>query len=357
MQKLNVDLNSRSYNICIEDGFTGLKKCIEKNFTKAVIVTDSNVEKLFLKEVKEIVESKISNVGVCVFEAGEKSKNISTIQKIYDCCLENGLDRKSCIIALGGGVCGDMAGFAAATFMRGISFIQMPTTLLAQVDSSVGGKVGIDYCGAKNIIGAFKQPELVYISTSTLKTLPEREFKAGMGEVIKYCAIYDINFLSFLEKNHEDIKKLSHKYISEMIYTCCRIKADVVSKDETEQGLRMILNFGHTIGHGIESAKNFELLHGECVALGMIGIFEIAKMRNCISDSYADRMLNAIKLYGLCLSVDGITEEEVISYMKKDKKKVGDKIKFVLPIGEGSVKITNDITEEEIKAGIRKIMK
>lgn len=357
MQKLKVDLGKRSYNICIEDSFSHLAECIEKNFTKAIIVTDSNVEKLYLNEVKTILESKISRVGVCVFEAGEKSKNIDTLQSIYNACLEYGLDRKSCIVALGGGVTGDIAGFAAASFMRGISFVQIPTTLLAQTDSSVGGKVGIDYSNTKNIIGAFKQPDLVYICTKTLNSLPVREFEAGMGEVIKYSAIYDIDFLAYLEENAEEIKKLSHRHISQMIYRCCEIKADVVSKDETEQNLRMILNFGHTVGHGIESAKGFELLHGECVALGMICAFEIAKMRNTISSEYAQRMTDAMKKYNLICEATDICEDEVLDYMKKDKKKVASKLNFILPTGEGKVSIVNDVTDEEIKTVIKKIMR
>lgn len=357
MQKLKVELGSRSYSICIDESFDKLEECIEKSFTKALIVTDSNVERLFAEEVKEKLAHKFSDVGICVFEAGEKSKNIETMQIIYDACLEHGLDRKSCIIALGGGVTGDMAGFAAATFMRGIGFIQIPTTLLAQTDSSVGGKVGIDYSSTKNIIGAFKQPDLVYICTKTLKALPKREFEAGMAEVIKYSAIYDIDFLTYLEEYTDEIKSLSHEQISQMIFKCCAIKADVVAKDETEQSLRMILNFGHTIGHGIESAKGFELLHGECVSLGMICAFEIGKNRNLITDAYVDRMINAMKSYNLLQTASGITADEIIGYMKKDKKKVGSKLNFVLPAGEGKVEIASDITDSEVKMAISKILK
>lgn len=357
MKTLSLDFGKRSYDICISDGFDSLAECIKKEYTAALIVTDSNIYPIYTNEIKKIIETKTKKTGVCVFEAGEKSKNICTIQKIYDACLENNLDRKSVIIALGGGVCGDMAGFAAATYMRGIAFIQIPTTLLAQTDSSVGGKVGIDYGGVKNIVGAFKQPDLVYINTKTLESLNAREFAAGMGEVIKYSFITDYAFIDWLCKNCAAIKEKNSAALEEMIYFCCKAKADVVCADETEKGMRMLLNFGHTIGHGIESAQKFSYLHGECVALGMICAMNIALERNMIKKSCLDKLLEAENCFGLLTSIPNADIDEILNYVKNDKKKTGSKISFVLPVGEGKADIFTDVTFQQMKNAIEKIIK
>ncbi len=356
MKKVLVDLGEKSYNIYIEKDFKALEDLIEKSDKKALIITDTNVSPLYLREVKEILEDKFSFVSTFEFEAGEKSKNIDILQGMYRAAIKAGLDRKSCVVALGGGVTGDMAGLLAATFMRGIGFIQIPTTLLSMVDSSVGGKVGIDFLGVKNIIGAFKQPDLVYVNTGALRTLPEREFKAGMGEVIKYAAISDYSFLSFLTENQKKITSLSYDELSSLIEICLKIKADVVSKDEKENSYRMILNFGHTIGHGIESAKNFSLLHGECVSLGMVCAFEIAHERGYVTEEYKKKFLSSLSSYGLLMSVSDIDANEVLAYVKNDKKKTGDFINFILPTAEGEVRILKDVTNEEMENAINKII-
>lgn len=356
MKRLNLDFGKRGYEIYIDKNFEKLSECLCENYTALLVVADSNTAPLYAKEVCAILKTKAERVGLCVFDAGEKNKNYKTIHKIYDACIENGLDRKSAIVALGGGVCGDMAGFAAATFMRGIGFIQIPTTLLAQTDSSVGGKVGIDYGGIKNIVGAFKQPNLVYINTATLNTLNNREFSAGMGEVIKYGVIWDADFLTWLDKNCDSVKKRDSATLEEMIFRCCRAKADVVVRDETENSLRMILNFGHTIGHGIESAMDFSYLHGECVALGMICAMHIALERKMIDQSFFNELSELEKKYGLFLKADIKNEDEVLRYIKNDKKKTGDKINFVLPVSRGSVKIFTDVSAEQMKNAIKKII-
>lgn len=356
MKKVLVDLGEKSYNIYIEKDFKALEALIEKSDKKALIVTDTNVSPLYLREVKSILDKRFSSVSTFEFPAGEESKNIDVLQGMYQAAIKANLDRKSVVVALGGGVCGDMAGLLAATFMRGIGFIQLPTTLLSVVDSSVGGKVGIDFSGVKNIIGAFKQPDLVYINTGALNSLPEREFKAGMGEVIKYAAIKDYSLLSFLKENQKKITSLSYDELSALIETCLKIKAEVVSKDEKENSYRMILNFGHTIGHGIESAKNFSLLHGECVSVGMVCAFEIAKKRGYVTEEYKKEFLSSLSSYGLLMSVSDLDSKDALSYVKNDKKKTGDFISFILPTDKGEVKIFTDVTNEEMEDAINKII-
>ncbi len=358
MKRLTLTFEKKSYDIVISDSFDLLKEELYKVCKgKVLLVTDTNVLALYKEEVQEIITKAGIELAGCVsFDAGEKSKNIDTLQKIYEACIEHELDRNSTIIALGGGVVGDMSGFAAATYMRGINFVQVPTTLLAQTDSSVGGKVGIDFCGAKNIVGNFKQPSLVYINTSTLKTLPNREFSAGMAEVIKYGYIKDSEFLSFLEKEHESICALDSVMVEKLIYNCCKIKADVVMQDEEEKSIRAILNFGHTIGHGVESAKNFELIHGECVALGMIAAIIISVKREWIDASEIERIKDILKKYSLMTKVMGVNTDEIIGYMKKDKKKLNSKLRFVLLQDIGKAIITDDVSDEEIMISINAVM-
>jgi len=287
---------------------------------------------------------------------GERNKNIDTMSDIYSKLLEGHAERKSTIFALGGGVCGDMAGFAAATYLRGIKFVQLPTSLLAQVDSSVGGKVGIDFNGSKNMIGAFYQPEFVYININTLKTLPEREFKAGMAEVIKYGPISSPKFYDYLWENKEEIKNCSSRILLETVKKCCEIKADVVSQDEKESGLREILNFGHTIGHAVETVMDFKMVHGECVAVGMSAVMEISAKRGYISEQSAEIFRALLRDFGLNLNVSGIDAESIYKQMFKDKKVKNNKISFVLIKQFGETLRTNEVSEEEILDGISFIL-
>ncbi len=359
MKRLNLDFGKRSYDIVIENSFDALAQEMSMVCRgRVLLVTDTNVAPVFADEVSAALEEADVDVcGVYSFKAGEKSKNIDTLQDIYNACVKYGLDRNASIAALGGGVCGDMAGLAAATYMRGIGFVQIPTTLLAQTDSSVGGKVGIDFAGIKNIVGAFKQPRLVYINTKTLKTLPQREFSAGMAEIIKYGIIRDSKFFDFLDKNSEKIKALDENMLEDMIYRCCEIKADVVMNDETERGVRAILNFGHTIGHGVESAKEFELLHGECVAIGMSGALEISRMRGYMDADSIEACNALIKKYNLSTSVSGADESDIIGCMKNDKKKLDGRLRFVLAQKIGSVEIFDDVGDDEISNAVSCIVK
>lgn len=359
MKKLLVELGEKSYDIVFSESFDNLLENL-KNINcpdKVLIVTDSNVDKLYANEVKKILLTDGYDVGMCVFDAGEKNKNMDTILKICEKCIEHKMNRKSLIIALGGGVVGDMAGFAASIFMRGIDFVQIPTTLLSQTDSSVGGKTGIDFLKAKNILGAFHQPKLVYINSSVLKTLPHREFVSGMGEVIKHAIIRDYDFFEYLKKNMDNVKSFSDEIMLEVIYKNCSIKASVVSQDEKEMGVRADLNFGHTFGHAVESYLDFKLSHGESVGLGIIAASRVALMRGLISDDYFNKIIKILADYGFSVKAELDDIEEVIALMQKDKKKNSQKLKFILPSGKGSVVRCDNLTDEEIINALKFIKK
>jgi len=340
MEKLYVDLNENSYDIIFESSFDKLSECMKgiNAPKKMMIITDSNVAPLYSEEVKNVLEKSGYDISIYIFPAGEENKKIEVVMDMCRACMSNNLDRKSMIIALGGGVAGDMAGFASAVYMRGIPFVQIPTTLLSQSDSSVGGKTGVDFCGGKNIIGAFHQPKMVYINVNTLKTLPEKEFVSGMGEVIKHGIIRDKKFFEYVEKNAVKIKSLDADTLIELSETNCKIKADVVSEDEKESGLRRILNFGHTVGHAVESAFDFTKTHGQCVAFGMISVFKIALDRGLITQAELIRLINVLNEYGFETSAVFYDKEKIIELVHKDKKKDGNNVSFVLSEEIGSVK-------------------
>ncbi len=350
MDRLNVDLGERSYDIVFTDSFNALSDEAEKIKApkKLLIVTDTNVKPLYAESVKKELEKTGAEVEVYAIPAGEENKNMGEILKICSACIENKLDRKSMIVALGGGVVGDMAGFAAAIYMRGIDFIQIPTTLLSQSDSSVGGKTGVDFADSKNILGAFHQPRLVYINVNTLKTLPEEQFVSGMGEVIKHGIIRDSEFFEYVKNNSEKIKTLDTETFIKMSKTNCGIKADVVMQDEKENGLRAILNFGHTIGHAVESAFDFKLTHGECVGLGMLSVANIASERELISRETLKLISEVLAEYGFRTKIKLPQYESIIGFMQKDKKKQSGKLKFVLPVKIGEVVQVTDVTDNEI---------
>lgn len=357
MERLRVDLGRNSYDICITDSFSGLPDELKgiNAPRKLLVVTDSNVHNLYAEEVNTLLNDNGFDSTVCVFDAGEENKGMDTILEICRSCIENGLDRKSMIIALGGGVVGDMAGFASAIYMRGIDFVQIPTTLLSQSDSSVGGKTGIDFMESKNILGAFHQPKLVYMNVNTLKTLPEIEFISGMGEVIKHGIIRDEKFYNFLKENKNEVKSLNPDVLIKMAKRNCSIKADVVEQDEKENGLRAILNFGHTIGHAVESSFNFTKTHGECVGIGMVAVSYIAYKRNMISLELLSDIENTLKNYGFDVRMKIKSAEDVYSFMQKDKKKTEGKLKFVLPVSVGEVIQTRDVSDDEIFEAIKYI--
>ena len=244
-----------------EEGLDGKKLCV---------VTDTNVDPLYREAVTKVLRTISQDVSVFVFEAGEEHKNLDTVAMVYRHLISQEMDRKGLLVALGGGVVGDLTGFAAATYLRGIDFIQIPTTLLAQVDSSVGGKTGVDMEKYKNMVGAFHQPRLVYMNLNTLKSLPDVEFACGMGEVLKTGLICDAVFFRFVCSNEEEIHAFDMEILSQMVRKCCEIKAGVVERDPKEQGERALLNLGHTVGHAVEKLKNFTLHHGQCVGAGLV---------------------------------------------------------------------------------------
>jgi len=281
MKHVEVNTPGKTYPIVFRESFDDLAQMIldmNKNYSKVLIISDSNVGPLYVDDVSKALLPLEIEIQWTLFAAGEVNKTFETINKFYQFLIENRYDRQTLIIALGGGVTGDMAGFTAATYMRGVDFIQVPTTLLAQVDSSSGGKTGIDFNGYKNIVGAFYQPELVYVNTTTLKTLPAVEFACGMGEAIKHGFIRDKSYLEYMVDQREAIQRMDHEALSYVIGRSCEIKASVVSEDERELGIRAILNFGHTIGHAVERLMNFQLLHGQCVALGIMASVYMAAM-------------------------------------------------------------------------------
>ncbi len=354
VKKLWVELGDKSYNIFFNTSFNNLCEALESVNApgKLLIVTDSNVKELYADEVCNILIKAGYDACVFAFPAGEENKGMDTILSVCKACIEHEMDRKSMIVALGGGVVGDMAGFAAAIYMRGIKFVQVPTTLLSQSDSSVGGKTGIDFMNVKNILGAFHQPKMVYINVSTLKTLPEKEFISGMGEVIKHGIIRNKDFFEYIYNNIEKVKELECETLLEMAYTNCSVKSDVVSRDEFENGLRADLNFGHTIGHAVEAHFDFSLTHGECVGLGMIAAAYISYKRGNLEKEAFEKIEKILSNYGFKTKVCIKNPDAVKALMQKDKKKSSGKLKFVLPEKIGTVIQTSDVSSEEIDAAI-----
>jgi 3-dehydroquinate synthase len=357
MIKANINLDERSYPIYITTDFEGLGKAVADAGIngKALIITDKNVDSIYREETA----ARLSEAGYQVFhhviEPGEKSKNLDTVKEIYKLMHSLNMDRRSAVIALGGGVVGDIAGFAAATYLRGIDYVQIPTSLLAQADSSVGGKVGVDFENAKNIIGAFYQPRMVYINVNTLKTLPKRELVAGAAEVIKHAVIMDREFFEYLDANINRLLDCDENVMMYVARMNCGIKGHVVEKDEKESGLRSILNFGHTIGHALESASEFKLLHGECVAVGMVGAFKLALRLGMVSETEAGTVESLLLRAGLPTKLKGLNPARVYEAMLHDKKKREGKLVFILPKSIGKmVKLTLD--DEEMLKGVLDIL-
>ncbi len=360
MEKVKVELKENSYEILIGENlledvakFTTLPQ-----FTKKVlIVTDENIFNIYGEKLRKIFSNYDTNFEMEIIPAGETSKSLAEAERIYTCAIESNLDRKSIIVAVGGGVVGDLTGFVAATYMRGVNFVQVPTTLLSQVDSSVGGKTAVNHKLGKNLIGAFYQPKAVFIDVSTLKTLPEREIKAGLGEVVKYGIISDADFFSYLEKNIEGILSRNVEVLKKIIKRACEIKAEVVSRDEKESGLRRILNFGHTIAHAIEEQTGYtKYAHGEAVAIGMIGAAYISQFLNYVDSEKVLRLKNLIESFGMYTHCEGCSVEGVYKLLFHDKKTVAGKINWVLMKDFGSVEITDEVPEKVIKMALEKII-
>lgn len=354
MQKIRVELGERSYNIMIGSGILKDVGRIFDKFefsSKAALISNPTVYDLYGKTVSESLRASGYDLTEVLLPDGEEYKSLASTEEIYEALLKAKLDRKSALIALGGGVIGDITGFAAATYMRGIDFIQIPTTLLAQVDSSVGGKTGVNHPLGKNMIGAFWQPRLVWVDTATLETLPRREFLSGFGEVIKYCVIWDEDFFAYLEANRDKVLRLDKEALTHIIRRSCEIKSEVVSKDERESGLRAILNYGHTIGHAVETVTGYKkYLHGEAVAIGMHMEARLSQKLGLIENNTVARIKALIDSYGLPTEMPAdIQINDLIEKMWIDKKTVGGKMHFVLPEEVGAVRIHSGITPEDIK--------
>ena len=346
------------YPICFEENFSNLAQAMRAEGLvdrKICIVTDSNVGPLYESAVEEVLRKVSSDISVFTFEAGEKNKNLDTVSSLYQTLIQNGLDRKSILVALGGGVVGDLTGFGAATYLRGIDFIQIPTTLLAQVDSSVGGKTGVDFQQYKNMVGAFHQPKLVYMNLSTLTTLPAEQFACGMGEILKTGLICDGEFFRFVCREQESIKALDMKLVAAMVRRCCEIKAGVVERDPKEQGERALLNLGHTVGHAVEKLKNFTLLHGQCVGAGLVAAAYLSMKRGLLNEQEYQEICRGCADYDLPIHVDGLIPQDVLAATKKDKKMEQGHIKFILMDGIGRSFIDKTVTDAEMLSCIQEI--
>lgn len=356
MQKVEVHPAGGSYDILIaDDVMTELGNFVKaKGYSKkALIVSDSNVGKLYGKVVENVLIKAGLEPDLYLVKAGESSKSLETADAVFTRCIENGLDRKSLIVALGGGVVGDLTGFAAASYMRGVPFIQVPTSLLAQVDSSVGGKVAVNHRLGKNLIGAFYQPDAVFINLNFLKSLPKREIYTGLGEIIKYGIIYDAEFFAYLEKNTEAVLNLDQEAVEHIIARSCEIKADVVSQDEKENGLRAILNFGHTVGHAIEKETRYvRYNHGEAVAIGMRAAASISRKLGMIDEDVQKRIVRLIEAFHLPLQADGCRMESMINDLFHDKKTVNGTIKWVLIDKIGHTVMRKDVPLDLVKEAV-----
>lgn len=347
---LKVKTDSGNYNIYFEKDFLNIKKAFQAAGLlnrKILIVTDSKVSQLYLKTVKDLISEFSLKVDSFIFNQGEESKTLDTVKEIYTFLAENLYDRKSVIIALGGGVTGDMAGFVSATYMRGVSYVQMPTTLLSQVDSSVGGKTGVDFLNNKNIIGAFYQPRFVYTNINTLNTLDNIQFSSGMGEVIKHGLIRNKSYYDYIRANKEEILKKNFEFLSEIVKGSCEIKADVVNKDEKESGLREVLNFGHTFGHAIESLSNFTLPHGHCVSIGSLCSLYISLDKNYISKEEYEDVFNTFKYFELTPNIDNFDTSQIIDKMYQDKKTKNNVLNIVILKALG-VSETIELTDNKL---------
>ncbi len=343
------------YDIYLDDSFDGLLTFLKGSpysGRRVCVVTDSQVAPLYLDAVEAICAQAAGKVVHFVFEAGEASKHLDTIQDLYTLLINEQFDRNDLLIALGGGVTGDMTGYAAATYLRGIAFIQIPTTLLAQCDSSIGGKTGVDFRQYKNMVGAFWQPKLVYMNLNTLRTLDERQFSSGMAEVIKHGLIRDKAYYEWLGANAKAIMAGEYEALETMIERSCQIKRAVVENDPLEKGERALLNFGHTVGHSIEKLKDFSMLHGECVAAGMIAAAAISVSRGFISpEDFAD-MKKTLLSFGLPCQVKELSPEAILRATKLDKKMDGGKIRFILLKKIGEAVMDRTVTDEELMKGI-----
>jgi 3-dehydroquinate synthase len=354
-QNVRVELADRSYDIQIGTGNldqVGPMVTERIQASHAVAITDENVRQPHADKVAESLADVDIDVDLVVVAPGEQTKSIDMANSLWQGMLEMGANRTSIIVAVGGGVIGDLAGFVAATFARGLRFFQVPTTLLAQVDSSVGGKVGINLPAAKNMVGSFLQPRGVLIDTETLQTLPQREYRAGLGEVVKYGVILDAVLFEYLEAHVEGLLNLEPEVIRHVVARCCRLKAEVVNQDELElSGLRAILNYGHTFAHAYEALTGYgELLHGEAVAIGMMTASRLAERLGRIDGELTARQQSLLEKLGLPVAPPELDPEKILETMMHDKKVAHGRLRFVLPDRLGHVELVDDVDTADVRA-------
>ncbi len=349
MKKVKVELSGSSYEIRVgSDLLSRVGLWLKGNGLsgKAVIITDSNVRGLYANSLEEGLTHAGFDVTVLEVPAGEEQKSLETAGKLYHSLTDAYAERTTTVLALGGGVVGDLAGFVAATYMRGVPLVQVPTTLLAQVDSSIGGKTGVDFGRLKNVIGAFYQPELVVADMDTLKTLPEAELANGFAEVIKNAAVRNRDLFNYLEVNMAKAREIDPSVMENIVLEAARTKAEVVAKDEKETGLRAILNYGHTIGHAVEAISNFRLKHGEAVAIGMMAAAKISRRMGLLQDNELVRLDGVIRQAGLPTKMPDLTRDEkekLLEVIKHDKKVLNGKVRFVLLKSIGNAFVSDEV--------------
>ena len=365
MENSNFKIDSTDYPVYIRDDFSHLANSL-KNLglinRKFCIIVDINVADLYLEEIYNIIKEVSFEIYSFKFQGGEENKNYNVVLKAYELFLQNKLDRDSVVVALGGGIVGDIAGFVASTFMRGISFVQVPTTLLSQIDSSIGGKVGINFENKKNIIGSFYSPKLVYINVATLNSLPKKEFFSGLSEAIKHGLIMDKNYYNYIWHNKESIKKFDNNVLKNIVYGSCKIKLSVVTQDEREKNLRQILNFGHTVGHALESISKFNLSHGYAVSIGMTAEAYLSYLLNKISEKELNGIIKMFKYFHLptyieqAETISGKNTENIYNEMLLDKKVKNNVLNIAILKNIGNACVENNIYVDNIYKSINFIM-
>jgi 3-dehydroquinate synthase len=355
--RVHVQLGERSYGIVIGSGIlpeTGPFAGNLLRLTHAVVITDANVEQTHAAACVTSLQATGAKVDTLTLAPGEASKSVEVAERLWNQLLQRGADRKTVVVAVGGGVIGDLAGFIAATFARGLAFIQVPTTLLAQVDSSVGGKVGVNLPAAKNMVGAFWQPRGVLIDTAVLHTLPVREYRSGLAEVVKYGVILDADFFRYLEDNASALNARQPDVLRQAIARCCRLKADVVEQDERETtGLRAVLNYGHTFGHAIESETGYgRFLHGEAVSIGMVCAARLAERLGHVDADLTARQVRLLQALGLPVEVPEVDPQRLLAAMQHDKKVAHGRLRFVLPTRLGHVELVSDVPDDLVRESL-----
>jgi 3-dehydroquinate synthase len=361
MKRVNVELGKRSYNVCIAKGIISDAGRIVRGVSRCracFVLTNKKIVSLYGSVLRKSLNKAGFDVLFHTVIDSESAKSHAKWFRVVKALASFDKRRGACLVALGGGVIGDLGGFTASTYRRGIDFIQVPTTLLAQVDAAIGGKTAIDMDFAKNLVGTFYQPKVVLSDISVLRTLPPRQVRNGLSEIIKYAVIFDKTFFSFLEKNMKKILNLDYRCLEYIIARCSKLKAEVVSVDEKEKtGYRSILNFGHTIGHAIESASSYtnSINHGEAVSIGMLAAFDMSVSIGMTDNASADRLKNILKITGLPAKIKGIDPSRILSATLYDKKTVNGKRRWILPKSIGHVAVCSDVPEDIIKKAVYKI--